>query len=118
MLNVRSGLKIYISLSSVDMRKAMNGLSALVVDVLSQSPQSGDLFLFFNKARDKVKLLFWDRNGFVLYYKRLERHKFHLPKIKDGTILEISEPQLQGLLAGFDLTLMQQFSEINYSEFY
>ena len=118
MLSVREGTKIYVSLQTTDMRKAMNGLSALVVDVLLQSPQSGHLFLFFNKSKDKVKVLFWDRNGFVLYYKRLEQHKFHIPRLNDSTVLEVSEAQLHGLLAGFDLTLMQQFSDINYSEFY
>jgi transposase len=81
------------------------------------NPQSGHLFLFFNKSRDKVKLVYWDKNGFVLHCKRLEKHKFIIPKLHPSTHLEITELQLQGLLAGLDFMLMTQFSDINYFQY-
>lgn len=100
------------------MRKSINGLSALVLDVFDQSPQSKDIFLFYNKARDKVKLIFWDRNGFVLYYKRLDKGKFKLRKSNDHQTIEIAESQLQWLIAGLDFQLMHEFKELNYSKYY
>ena len=100
------------------MRKSINGLSALILDVFEKSPQSEHLFLFYNRSKDKVKLIFWDRNGFVLYYKRLEKGRFKLKKSSDNQTIEITQNQLQWLLAGLDFQLMQEFNEINYSQFY
>ncbi len=118
MLKLREGVKIHVGLEAVDMRKSIDGLSALVVDEFSIKPTCGHIFLFFNKAKDKVKILFWDRNGFALYYKRLEKHRFCVPKDLDESRIEITEAQLFGLLAGLDFMLMGEFSEINYSNFY
>ena len=114
----REGIKVYVQLTPVDMRKAINGLTALVVDNFSLPPQSGDLFIFYNKSRDKVKAIYWDKNGFVLHYKRLDRAKFKFSKsAKDGA-LEISHDQLQWLFAGLDFQLMNQFSDLNYEHYY
>lgn len=117
MLKLRDGIKVYISLNPIDARKSIDGLSALVVEAFGKNPQLEHLFLFYNKARDKVKILFWDNTGFVLYYKRLERHRFHVPKLAGIKQLEISEVQLRGLLAGLDFTLMQHFTELNYHQY-
>jgi transposase len=119
MLNLREGLSIYVSLVPMDMRKAINGLVVWVSEELNRAVQSGDLFVFVNKAKDRVKILYWDRNGFVLYHKRLERHKFYLPKlheIKEG-VLTLTSTELQGVLAGLDVLLMREFKEICYDEF-
>ncbi|MDR3550709.1 MAG: IS66 family insertion sequence element accessory protein TnpB [Candidatus Babeliales bacterium] len=116
MLKINSEVKIYVSINPIDARKSIDGLMSLVHEN-NFSPQSGNLFLFFNKARDKVKCIYWDRNGYVLHYKRLEKHKFIIPKLHSSTHLEITETQLQGLLAGLDFMLMAKFSEINYSQF-
>jgi transposase len=118
MLKLRPGMKVYVSVEPIDMRCAVNGLSVRVAELLEQSPQSGHLFLFFNKSRDKVKILFWDRNGFALHYKRLEKHRFYLPSLENNAVLEINEFQLHGLLAGLDYRLMGDFPEINCSNFY
>jgi len=67
---------VHLATEPVDMRKSINGLSVLVADHLELSPLSGSLFVFYNKARDKIKILYWDRNGFCLWYKRLEKHRF------------------------------------------
>ena len=112
------GLEIHFCLSPVDMRKSIDGLSGLVMDLLKESPQSGHLFVFYNRARDKVKILYWDKNGFVMHYKRLEKGRFKLRGLeKDGSIL-LSENQLQWLLAGLDFRVMEDFSHLNYENYY
>jgi len=118
MLTPGESVKIYLQQEPVDMRKAINGLTALIVDHFAESPQSGHLFIFYNKKRDKVKAIYWDKNGFVLHYKRLDRLQFKFtPSIEDG-VLEINRNQLQWLLAGLDFQLMEQFSELNYTNYY
>lgn len=117
MLKLREGIQVYVSLNPIDARKSIDSLSALVVEAFQLNPQLGHLFLFFNKAKDKVKVLYWDANGFVCHYKRLEKHRFHLPKLAGLSQLEISETQLHGLLAGLDFTLMKHFPEINYHQY-
>lgn len=118
MLTPSESIKIYVQLSPVDMRKAINGLTALIVDEFSMSPQSGDIFIFYNKRRDKVKAVYWDKNGFVLYYKRMDRFRFKFSKPSEDDSLEINANQLQWLFAGLDFQLMNEFSELNYDHYY
>jgi len=118
MLTLREGLKIFVSLTPVDMRKSIDGLNALVLDELKCAPQSGHLFLFYNKKKDKVKMVYWDRNGFVLHYKRLDRGRFKLSTSEKEDVIEIEEQQLQWLLAGLEFQLMQAFNELNYEYYY
>lgn len=109
-------VKIYVSLQPIDARKSIDGLCALVSECFSKNPQCGSVFVFFNKSKDKVKILWWHANGFVLYYKRLEKHRFILPEKITETI-EITQAQLHGLLAGLDFSLMKHFPEINYHQY-
>jgi transposase len=104
MLNVRSGLSVYVSLEPMDMRKSINGLVLWVTEELKRPIQTGDLFVFVGRSKDKMKIVYWDKNGFVLYYKRLEQHKFLLPKPDDigQGFLMVTEEQLQGLLVGLN----------------
>src|ERR1700744_5258755 len=81
MLGLPASVRIYFAADLVDMRKGIDGLRALVEGALKKDPYVGHLFVFVGKSRDKVKILFWDRNGFVLYLKRLERGRFQLPVI-------------------------------------
>ena len=118
MLTVREGVELYLCTTSVDMRKSVNGLSALIVDEFSESPQSGDLFIFYNRARSRVKIIWWDRNGFVIYYKRLERCKFKIPFDLSEVPLMLNPLQLSWLLAGLDFKLMTTFNDLSYSEYY
>jgi len=117
MIRLKEGIKIFVSAEPVDARKSIDGLTCLIPDKFNDNPQSGNLFLFFNKAKDKVKILYWDDIGFALHYKRLEKHRFAVPKLIGHSHLEITEIQLQGLLAGLDFMLMRKFTEINYSKF-
>jgi transposase len=118
MLKLREGIQIYVSMSAIDMRKSIDSLSALVVHEFKFEPQSGHLFIFFNRCRDKVKILHWDRNGFMLHYKRMEKYRFVLPSASGRTQMMITETQLNGLLAGLNFELMGEFSEIEYDKMF
>lgn len=96
---IGTGLPVYVAADAVDMRKSIDGLARLVEESLPTSPFSGGLFVFFNRTRDKVKLLWWDRHGFWLAYKRLEKGRFRLPATVDLTL-----PELALVLEGIDLS--------------
>lgn len=91
---------VYVVREAVDMRKSIDGLALWVESSLEVSPLSGSVFVFFNRGRDKVKLLWWDRHGFWLAYKRLERGRFKLPALE-----RISLTELTLLLEGVDLSV-------------
>lgn len=95
-------IKVYIARDRIDLRKAYDGLGMLVQDTLRLNPLSGYIFVFFNKKSDKMKALYWDRNGFCIWQKRLENGKFHIPSIINSH-WEVSFQELQVLLAGIDL---------------
>jgi transposase len=109
--------KIYVYTESIDMRKSANGLIILLVDAFDQNPQTGDLFLFTNKQRNKLKALFWDKNGFVLYYKRLEKGQFKYSKDLQGEKIIITSGQLKALLMGLDFYLLGQYPSEYYQDF-
>jgi transposase len=110
---------IYLYSQPIDMRKSINGLSYIVSDLSSHTLQDGSLTLFYNRARDKVKLLYWDKNGFVLIYKRLEKGRFKIIKYDENTeVATLDSKQLNWLLAGFDYDLMAQNKSLDYSGFY
>jgi transposase len=117
MLKLRDDVKIYVSLQPIDARKSIDGLCIIITENFGYNPQCGSLFIFFNKSRDKVKIIWWDANGFILHYKRLEKGRFVLPKSSGISKLEISQQQLLGLLAGLDFALMRHFPEINYYQY-
>ncbi len=118
MLKLRPGIQIYLSVSVVDMRKSIDTLSALVVDEFKGDPRSGNLFLFLSRTFDKLKILYWDRNGFVLHYKRLEKHRFIVKRIPGQQHFSLTQIQLNGLLAGLDFQLMGDFDEIDYDKIF
>lgn len=102
MLTLPPNTRIYIATSPVDMRKSMDGLSILVQEQLSQNPLSGHLFVFFGRYREKLKILYWDRNGFCLWYKRLEKSRFRVPTFP-GKVFTVNPTELAMLLEGIDL---------------
>lgn len=107
MLPVTSDVKVYVALGVTDMRKSINGLSLLVEEYYKLELFSGSLFAFCNRRRDRVKILFWDRNGFCLWMKRLEQDIFRWPESEEE-ILEISQTALGWLLHGLDLNQAHQ----------
>jgi transposase len=90
---------VWLVAEAYDMRKSIDGLAQAVVDALQRQPLSGEVFVFGNRSRDKIKLLWWDRHGFWLAYKRLERGRFRWPRT--GGAIGLSELTL--LLEGVDL---------------
>jgi transposase len=97
-------VKIYFAPGPVDMRNGIDGLRGVVVGALKREPTSGHLFVFVGKSRDKVKILFWDKNGFVVYLKRLERGRFQMPVVDEKRrCVEMDGTQLAMLLDGIDL---------------
>ncbi len=104
MLGLPPSVKIYFATGLVDMRNGIDGLRALVENTLKKKPDDGHLFVFVGKTRDKLKILFWDRNGYVVYFKRLERGRFQLPALDTTrTRVEMEPAQLAMLLDGIDL---------------
>ena len=101
MLSLPASVHIYLARQPTDLRKGFDGLAALVkaekLDIFS-----GHLFAFISKSKTRAKIIAWERNGFVLYYKRLEKGRFKLPKINDET-LRLDATELALLLDGVDL---------------
>lgn len=114
MLRFAEGLEILVSLEAIDMRCSIDGLLYRISKELEVSPQSKTLFLFCNKSRDKVKGLLWDKNGFVLVYKRLEKGRFKFPRAPKEAHQTISQAQLLGLLAGFEFLRMKDYPELKF----
>jgi transposase len=86
------------------MRKGFDTLAAVVRDGLGCDPMSGHLFLFVGRRRDRIKILYWDRDGYALWYKRLEKGTFRMPVAKEGaTYIELKASELAMLLEGIDL---------------
>jgi transposase len=103
MLGPSSDLSVYLYADVVDRRKSIDGLSALVEQELEQNPMNGTLFVFCNRARDKIKMLYWERNGFVLWYKRLEKQRFKWLRDAQSGSLSMTGYQLNLLLDGLDI---------------
>jgi transposase len=99
----------------VDMRKSINGLSALVEQELELNPMIEALFVFCNRGRDKIKLLHWERNGFVLWYKRLEKQRFKWLQSTNTSAITIDGYQLNLLLDGLDIFNNKPHETLFYS---
>lgn len=104
MLTLPPAVRVWVSSRPADMRKSFDGLS-MVVSGMGLQPMSGHLFVFFNRRGDRVKVLFWDRNGFCLYAKRLERGTFGRPFGRPGPdgVVEVESAELSLILEGIDL---------------
>ena len=105
--------RVFLSLGFTDMRKSINTLSILVENELEGDLFSGDLFGFCNRGQDNIKLLWWDRNGFCLFQKRLEKDHFRWPTCPEEA-MEITPRQLEWLLEGLDLE--QAHQRLEYSQ--
>lgn len=106
--------KVYLAAGFTDMRKAINGLSILVEAQLELDPFSGHLFVFCNRRRNMIKVLYWDSNGFCLWHKRLEKERFRWPESWDQ-VLELDQRQLNWLLDGLEVQQGRAHSRLSYS---
>ncbi len=114
MIGAGSDLKVYLSLGITDMRKAINGLSLIVEQQMALDPFAGHLFVFCNRRRNIVKALYWDRNGFCLWQKRLEQDQFKWPE-SETEVLQIGQRELQWLLSGLSLGQHEAHKPLHYS---
>ena len=97
-------VRVFLCTSRTDMRKGFDTLAVLVRDGLGYDPLSGHLFLFIGRRRDRLKILYWDRDGYALWYKRLEQWTFRIPVAKpDAASIELKASELAMLLEGIDL---------------
>jgi len=109
--------RVYLHRAPVDMRRQIDGLAILAKDVIQQEPTGGALFAFINARRNKLKLLLWERNGSILWYKRLEQEKFHWPRQYEDAVITLSIEQLNLLLDGYDVWRMKPHEVLHLSAF-
>jgi transposase len=113
MIQLLSAVRVFVCTQPTDMRKGFDGLSGLAEHVLRQDPLSGHLFVFRNRARNRLKVLYWDQDGLAIWYKRLERGTFQLPSDllpADARPIgaEISAGELSLLLGGIELASVRR----------
>ncbi len=107
MLMLPPAVRIFVCLQATDMRKGFDGLVAVTRERLEKDPFSGHLYVFFNRRRDRVKMLFWDRSGLCIWYKRIEKGRFRLTSLeayRDGQGAEIEAAELALILEGIELS--------------
>ena len=107
MLSLPTAVRIWLATGATDLRKSFDSLAELVRQQLQGDPLSGQLFVFRNKRADRVKVLYWDEDGFVIVYKRLEAGTFRFPSAQTGGV-EIRAADLQMLLDGVDLASVKR----------
>jgi transposase len=103
MMTFPPSTRIFLASQPADLRRSFDGLAALAKQVIKKDPLSGHMFVFRNKLGNRVKILFWDRSGFCLWYKRLERGVFRFPRT-DGSHVQVEASELTLLLEGIDLS--------------
>lgn len=111
------GFKVYIAVGFVDMRKAIDGLSATVTGVLRQDPFTGHLFAFSNRKRNMIKILYWQQNGFCLWQKRLEKGRFRWPQ-SAAEAMQVGSRELAWLLDGLDISQEKAHKQLSYKKCY
>lgn len=95
-------VRVFLSTEPADMRRSFDGLAGIVREAMGADPLSGHLFVFRNRRADRVKILYWDKSGLALWYKRIEKGLFRFPT-SDGTSVEVEASDLTLLLEGIDL---------------
>jgi transposase len=109
--------KVFLALGATDMRKSINGLSILVQENMNLDPFSGHLFVFCNRKRQILKILYWDRNGFCLFHKRLEKHRFKWPR-SEKEVINIGQRQLLWLMEGLEIHQKTAHDKLSFSELF
>lgn len=114
MFSFSTSAEVFVYREPVDFRKQIDGLAVLVQEGMQISPLREALFVFTNKRADRVKILWWDRNGFCLWAKRLEKDRFTWPRQHDDAVIELSGEQLSWLLSGFDIFRFPPHQRLDY----
>jgi transposase len=102
-INFPPTVRIFLAAQPADMRRGFDGLAALTTSVIGQDPLSGHLFVFRNRRGDRLKILYWDRDGLAIWAKRLERGAFRFPT-PTGDRLEVTPAEMAAILEGIDLS--------------
>lgn len=108
---------IWLYRDAVDFRKSFRGLGAIVEQELGHALFDGALYVFTNRRRNKIKILFWEDNGFILYYKSLAEERFHWPSTDDD-VVPLTGQQINWLLDGFDISAMQGHKKLHYDSLF
>lgn len=112
MLGESGAQRVYLALGNTDLRKSIDRLAALVKEEFDLDPFSPCLFVFCNRRRDKLKILFWETSGFWLYYRRLERGRFKWPTERNADTMMVTRRELSWLLDGLSLNQRQAHREV------
>ncbi len=116
MLSFRPGTRIFISTEPTDMRKGFDGLSAIVEHAWGDSPLSGDLFVFANRRRTLLKMIYWDADGYAIWYKRLECGNFRIPPPTAEGRIELTAAKLAMILEGIDIKNTRRYKRYRRSQ--
>jgi len=109
MLSLSPSIRIFVHIEPTDMRKQFNGLHSIVTHSLGQDIMTGDYFVFFNRLKQRCKILYWDRDGLVVWAKRLERGRFQIPSGREGELtVQVDGTTLVMILGGVDLKSVQR----------
>jgi len=108
---------ILVCTQAVDFRKAIDGLLDVVLSDLSVDPRE-NIFIFYNRSRDKIKILSWHKNGFILLLKRLEKGQFFNAANHDSNLINVTPQQLSWLIAGLNWVTMTEWGELEYRDFH
>lgn len=117
MIQLPENIKVYFAIKPIDMRKAIDGLCVLVAEELSYDPQSKSLYIFHNKAKNKIKGIVWDGNGFMMIYKRLEKGRFKVPRYRTEVAMTLSQDELRWLLAGLDFMMLSKNPSLMFNAY-
>lgn len=117
MLLPSSGIKVFLGIGQTDMRKSIDTLSILVSEQMHQDIFSGNLYVFCNRSRTIVKILYWDRNGFCIWQKRLEKDKFRWPE-SEKEAEEIGMRELSWLIEGLEISQSNAHERLKYNSVY
>ncbi len=114
MIRPAEDVRVHLCRDIVDFRKQMRGLTVLVQEELDLDPFSRHLFAFCNRRRDHIRVLYWERNGFAMWQKKLEKHRFPWPRDTKDEVVELSGRELNWLLDGMDVFAMKPHAVLSY----
>ena len=103
-----AAVRVFLCTRPTDMRKSFDGLSGLVQECFGEDLLTGHLFLFLNRRRDRLKILYFDRDGLAIWYKRLESGSFEMPRTAQGAGVELQPAQLAMILSGIEMSSARQ----------
>lgn len=118
MIDLEELREVYLYRGPTDMRKSIDGLSVVVQEDMDRDPFDPALFVFCNRKRNRLKILYWDRSGFAVWFKRLEKEKFNWPKKDEEEVIHVTREQLRWLLDGYKFWRMKPHEKLQFKSVY